>query len=280
MKYFALLAWLFGGLAADALAVDNPLRIALVTENTSVQPGQPFYVGLQLEHPEGCHTYWKFTGIVGVPTAFKWCLPTGWTADEIQWPAPERVMMFDYKAQGFHGAVLLPIRITPPANLVPNQIVTLEGQARWMCCGRACFPGFKTLKISLPVAEAPTPLDPHLHSVFAASLASVAQQSPDWTVLAERQGEQILLRIRPATERAAGQLAQIQEVTFFTEDGLIDANKPSAQSQDGAEIVLRQTVSEFAPVPQPKSVTGILETAAGWLPGGAPKSIRIDVPLD
>src|SRR6187551_155684 len=49
-----------------------PLSIELVSEVTSIQPGTPFYVGLHLKHQEHYHTYWKFPGIVGVPTDMAW----------------------------------------------------------------------------------------------------------------------------------------------------------------------------------------------------------------
>src|SRR5690349_5590369 len=47
----------------------EPLSIELVSEVTSIQPGMPFYVGLHLKHQEHYHTYWRFPGIVGVPTS-------------------------------------------------------------------------------------------------------------------------------------------------------------------------------------------------------------------
>src|SRR5215218_2237101 len=105
----------------------EPLSIELVSEVTSIQPGTPFYVGLHLKHQEHYHTYWKFPGIVGVPSHMAWNLPAGWKADAIEWPAPERVMMFQIKAQGFHDEVLLPMKLTPPKNLEPGTRVTVGG---------------------------------------------------------------------------------------------------------------------------------------------------------
>ena len=67
MKPPAWLSILFLALAVFAQA-EVPLDIKLVSEVTSIAPGQPFYVGLALPHGEGYHTYWKFPGIVGVPT--------------------------------------------------------------------------------------------------------------------------------------------------------------------------------------------------------------------
>ena len=261
------------------VAAENPLRIELVSAATSVQPGKPFHLALHLQHPKGYHTYWKFTGIVGIPTGIQWNLPRGWKAGELEWPEPERVFMFQIKAQGFSGEKLLPVEITPPANLRPGTTARIEGKAVWMCCGRDCNPGFKDLSIELPVTAEPTPPDARWNGMIARSRASVAKRSDDWSAEATRRGNEIVLRIKPASDRARSHLPKIKEVTFFTEDGLVDPNKPESLEKTGAEIVLVQTISEHAPKPLPSRVIGILQTPQGWLDGGKPKSIRISEPL-
>src|SRR5687767_15037610 len=77
--------------SASPLRAD-PLKIDLISEVSTIQPGTPFHVGLHLKHREHYHTYWKFPGIVGVPTDTEWGLPPGWHANSLEWPAPERVM--------------------------------------------------------------------------------------------------------------------------------------------------------------------------------------------
>jgi thiol:disulfide interchange protein DsbD len=279
MRYFAVIALLLHSLGDSGIAAENPLRVKLVSESTSIQPGKPFYVGLHLQHPPGYHTYWKFPGIVGIPTGITWNLPEGWKAGDIEWPEPERVLMFQIKAQGFHGEKLLPIRITPPGNLRPGATARLEGKARWMCCGRECNPGFQDLSIDLPISAEATPEDRRWSPIFAESLAAVAQTSPEWTTETARTGGEITLRVKPASAQAKLHLPRIKEVTFFTEDGVIDPNKPGFVTNDGGEIVITQTISEYAPKPLPGQIAGILQTPQGWLPDGMPKSIRIATPL-
>ena len=279
MRRFVLLVSFFSFLVAAGIAAANPLQVELVSQGESIQPGKPFYVGLRLQHPPGYHSYWKFAGIVGVPTAITWKLPPGWSAAEIQWPEPEPVLMFAIKAQGFHGEKLLPIKITPPKNLPPGQSVLLEGKARWMCCGRDCNPGFQDLSISLPVAaQAPVP-DARWDKLFAQSLASAALESTDWTAAAERDGASVVLRIKPASDFARQHFPSIHDLRFFTDDGLIDLNEPSSLRKSADEFVLTQTISKFAPKPFPKKVIGILQTPEGWLPDGKPNSITIAAPF-
>ncbi|MDB6171971.1 MAG: putative thiol:disulfide interchange protein DsbD [Chthoniobacteraceae bacterium] len=269
-----LIGW---AVSAVSNAGDNPLNVQLVAENVAIQPGHAFRVGLHLQHPAGYHSYWKFAGIVGIPTGIEWKLPPGWTAGEIEWPAPERVLMFQIKAQGFYDEKLLPIMLTPPKDLVPGRTVKLEGTARWMCCGRNCNPGFKNVSVELPVqADAPAP-DSRWSELFEKSLSSGAKYSNDWTARAEITNQNVIFHILPVSAAAREQMSRIRDVKFFTEDGLTDPNRPESLTRSETELLFTQGVSEFAPDPLPKEVRGILQSAEGWLPGES--SIRISAPL-
>ena len=129
--WLLLILLLSFGIWHSALAQQG-LKIQLVSEQSAIVPGQPFTVGLWLEHDRGSHTYWRFPGIVGVPTQMKWQLPRGWKAGELIYPEPERTLMFQIKAQGFDRDVMLRTQITPPANLKVGESVTLKGLASWM----------------------------------------------------------------------------------------------------------------------------------------------------
>ena len=269
----------FAALTLSCFADSNPLSISLVSEVNSIAPGQPFYVGLHLQHPSGYHTYWKFPGIVGVPTGIEWKLPEGWRADEIAWPAPERVLMFEIKAQGFDGEKVLPIRITPPKNLALGTTATLQGKASWMCCGRDCNPGFQDLSIALPVSAVEPAFDTKWRRLFEGARHAVAVPLTHWNVEASRKGSSIVLRIMPQTGEARQQLGTIREATFFTEDGLVDPNKGESFTKDAHGITLSIAVSEYAPKPFPTKCIGIIQTPQGWLPSSAPKSMSVRVPL-
>jgi DsbC/DsbD-like thiol-disulfide interchange protein len=146
-----------------------------------------------------------------------------------------------------------------------------------MCCGRQCNPGRRELSIDLPVAEnAPEP-DRRWAGQFAASLADVARSSRDWTAAARRTDGEIVLSIRPVSDEAKRHLESVGKITFFTEEGWIDPNKPESLSKIDGGIVLTQTVSEHAP--KSGRFTGILVASNGWLACGRPKAIRISVPL-
>ena len=71
-----------------------------VSELESIQPGVPFTVALHILPDKHYHTYWKYPGIVGLPTSIKWQLPKGFRAGEIAWPAPQEDHMAGPPAHG------------------------------------------------------------------------------------------------------------------------------------------------------------------------------------
>ncbi len=143
--WFAVLMCLCG-FTPPVFAASNPLAISLVSEVTAIEPGKPFYVGLLLKHRDGDHTYWKFPGIVGVPTNVEWNLPEGFKAGPIEWPEPQRVMMFQVKAQGYEGETLLPVRITPPESLQPGPPCGCKGKPPGCAAVARATPDSKTCR--------------------------------------------------------------------------------------------------------------------------------------
>ena len=267
----AVLVTLLSSFVIGHSSFSAPLDIRLVSEVTSIQPGQPFYVGLSLTHAEHYHTYWKFPGIVGVPTDMAWKLPPGWKADAIEWPAPERVMMFQIKAQGFHGTKLLPMKLTPPADLSPGTQVNLEGKATWMCCGSDCNPGFADLSITLPVSATSPVKDGKWQEMFRAARADVARPLEGWKAAAKRDGEKVVLKLTPETPASF----PTPEGIFFTEDGFINADKDQVFRKEGQSLIVELTVSSYYTEKVPDALKGVL-----WLKDGSlGKGAIINVPF-
>src|SRR5688500_2595926 len=132
------------------------LTVQPVSEVTAIRPGQPFYAGLFIHHDPKHHTYWLCPGVAGVQTQMKWTLPEGWTAGEIEWPAPDKVKMASLDTHGYERDVLLMVKITPPAK-IDASAVTLKTKASWMCCATTCNHGVRDLAITLPVVAGAEP---------------------------------------------------------------------------------------------------------------------------
>ena len=276
---FSVFSFILAALIGSAGAV--PLEVTLVSEVASIKPGTPFYVGLQLKHAPGYHTYWKFPGIVGVPTGIEWQLPPGFTAGEIEWPEPQRVMMYQIKAQGYESDVLLPVKITPPKDLPVGTKVQLQGKAGWMCCGRECNPDFKDLSITLPVTNEAPRLNEAQHLKIEQARNTVPKPMAGWKVSARRRAGIVELKLVAESDEAKAQAERIKEIIFFTDDGLINADKEQTIARPApGELDMGLVISEYAVHPESRELLGILQTPQGWSKDGTVKSVKIHVKID
>ena len=254
------------------------LKIQLVSEQSAIVPGQPFTVGLLLQHDRGWHTYWRFPGIVGVPTQMKWQLPRGWKAGELVYPEPERTRMFQIKAQGFDRDVMLRTEITPPANVKVGDTLTLTGTASWMCCGNSCHPGSMELNLTMPVATT-AELNPKWHKLLDAERARAEQPSDAWTSAASEKGDSITLTLKPsnAVARVCKNQREADHIIAFTEDGWFDTDKPQTilLHSDGTLTVTLIKADVYVGNKPPRTLRVILRNEEGWLQVGKLRCLQI-----
>jgi thiol:disulfide interchange protein DsbD len=278
-RWLVLVVLLSSFVIRDSSFAQTGLKLQLVSEQTAIVPGKPFTVGLWLDHDRGWHTYWRFPGIVGVPTQLKWNLPKGWKAGALIYPEPERTLMFQIKAQGFDRDVMLRTEITPPANLKIGEQVTLTGKASWMCCGNSCHPASMDLSLTLPVAET-SALNEKWHKLLNEERARAEQTSDAWTASAIEKGETVTLTLKPAT--AAARLSKHQreadKIIVFTEDGWFDTGKPQIiQRQDDGSLIITLTKAEtYLGGKPPRTLRAIVRNEEGWLLNGRLRCLKIE----
>src|SRR5258708_31436324 len=139
----ALLVGLLAGpaLAAPPRAAGPPrVSVALISEGASIEPGSPLWVGLRQRIAPGWHTYWLNPGDSGEAPSIEWSLPTGFGAEPIVWPRPERLPVGPVVSYGYTKEVVLLARVTVPADPQPGSRVTLRGRASWLLCGQTSLP--------------------------------------------------------------------------------------------------------------------------------------------
>src|SRR5204863_4386142 len=133
-----LLVLLAGPAFAQAVVKTDNVRAELLSEVSTVKPGEPFWAGLRLTLRPKWHTYWKNPGESGLPTEIAWKLPAGTTAEPIVWPAPTLLDIGGVINYGYHDEVLLLARITPPADA--SGTLSLAADANWLVCDDVCIP--------------------------------------------------------------------------------------------------------------------------------------------
>ncbi len=254
--------FLFSGTSLHAEQEKNPLEVSMLADFATVTPGAVIHVGFLLRHPAGFHTYWKHPGIVGMATKIEWELPPGFTAGEVSWPAPEKVKMAIYAAQGYERDVLLTVPITVPKQFT-DQVCHLRARLSWMCCSDHCYPAQQVpFALALPIGETMV-IDEKNRTLFEQQRAQVPQADATWLTSVVLDHDVIRLTVQAAAGNTRS-VDELGDLWFFTNDGAVDSSKPQrviTRQQDRLTIEL--TKSEFAPKVM-TSLPGVLSaTKAG-----------------
>jgi thiol:disulfide interchange protein DsbD len=139
---------------------------------------KPLWVGLELTHIEGWHTYWKNSGDSGEPTSLTWTLPEGVTAGDIAWPMPHRINIGDLANYGYEGTVLLPVPLTVTANFKPNSLsntLPVRLAASWLVCKLQCIPQQGEFELQVPLNSSTALSASAFQAAFAAQPKDLAQ---------------------------------------------------------------------------------------------------------
>ncbi len=256
---------------------DEHVKASLVAAEASVQPGRAFTVALKLEHAAGWHTYWKYPG-TGLPTTLKWDLPPGWTAGDIQWPTPEKII--DAKGtitgNGYTGTVYLPVTLTPPKDWKASESVTLRAKAVWLMCEKECIPGEANVSVTLPTTFDAGVINFPPGWVADVANASLPRLAEGWQVQATQVGKTVTLRLAVPSGTPAP-----REAWFFGDKDFIAYDKPQVFRTEGAGVfVLDLALSASADV-LTKRLTGVLRTKDGLLSGKLPfaSGLMIETPI-
>jgi thiol:disulfide interchange protein DsbD len=265
--------WVLGG-ALQARAVRNgAVQVELVARQAAVQPGQPFWVALRVEHDAPWHTYWLNAG-TGYPTSLAWTLPEGFSAGPIVWPAPHTVKdtAGNVTGNGYEGTVHLFVQITPPATLAVGSTVQLRAAADWLMCAESCMPGDAKVALTLPVAADPGAEN----AAVAKAFADLPRDPAPWGVSARRDGAKVFLTITAPQGAAAAHVPE--GLHFFEEQALIDYAAPQTVTAGKGTWSLELATVPDAPA-DAAHLKGLLVAKNGWTAGEGYAALAVDVPF-
>jgi len=193
---------------------------------------------------KGWHIYWVNPGDSGQPPAFKWQLPLGLVAGEIQWPRPERMQSSPQLADyGYHDDVtlLVPLRELPTWNPGALLNTTIRLDAHWLICREICIPDQAQLELSLPLRSGPNAATTEL---FSRALRQVPKQLPaGWKASVESRKDEFVLSIRVKKSLSAAQF-------FPLEPSQVDnaAAQKVEPTASGARITLKKSDELLKPI--------------------------------
>src|ERR1700722_11743571 len=155
-------------LSGNVVATDN-VKAQLVSEVSSIAPGQSFWVALEFNIRDGWHTYWRNPGDSGQATKLAWQLPPGFTASDIVWTTPHRFEIAPLVNYGYAKHAVHLVQITAPKDLKAGAPLTLAAKASWLVCSDVCIPESADLQLKIPAAAQAGGPDPKESSLFSAA---------------------------------------------------------------------------------------------------------------
>jgi len=258
-------------LLAGGANVSAQVQASLVSADAAIQPGQPLTVALRFDHEPHWHTYWINAG-TGYPTTIEWDLPEGWTAGDIQWPAPIRIIDSHgtITGNGYEGIAYLPVTLTPPADLAPGTEVTLKAHADWLMCADVCIPGDTPVELALPVQSGPAAPHPDFGAEVDAVVAGLPHAVDGLGVSAIRQGDVVTMQV-------TGLTAEPTEPWFFASDALIEYDQPQPATYADGVLTMTLAVSGAYFDGDGDRLMGTLRQDGSWRADGTQPGLAIDL---
>lgn len=246
----------------------------LVSEAETIVPGQTFTVALSLKHEEGFHTYWTNPGIVGIATVLNWTLPEGFTAGEIQWQVPERVIMVVYNAHGYNGDAMLLVDITAP-EVLPQGPVTLKAGGAWMACAQksCCNVGYQELEVTVNTGKK-IEWNEEVRARIKEARGKLPKPIEGWEYSASRAGDKIILKVK---NKEGLPVSVVKGVYFYSEHNHIDTLVDQQVTADNSEITVVLPINKISLDKKIEGIKGLFYHPVGWPGAEGRKYLPVEV---
>jgi|GEM_PF-447219 len=127
-------------------------------------------VGLVIEVEEGWHTYWRSPGALGLPPTFNWDGSENVRGVDVEWPAPQYIVLGDYETYGYEDRLVLPMRVARADQDAPARLNLAVGYA---VCETVCIPVLGFVSLALPVGPSAEIGDPVFSDMLQEALVRV-----------------------------------------------------------------------------------------------------------
>ncbi len=226
------------GLPLSAVVTTDQARAELMAHAPDgVRAGRPLWLGLQITHQSGWHTYWKNPGDSGLPTQLTWTLPDAFKAGDIAWPAPRKLPLGNLANYGYEDTVLLPVPVTVPAGFTADQL-TVRLKATWLVCKKECIPQEGEFVLNVPTRASYAPQGRAFEAAWAAAPRELPQTRGE-----VRPSVQHLLHMRVDGLPAA---VQGKTLALFPEtSGITEPAAPLVQRWKGGTWIAEAPLSPY-----------------------------------
>lgn len=258
LTFFTAL-FIFIGLNAEEYKFEmKGVKASLISEYSTIKPGQKFTVGVYLQHFDDFHTYWRNPGMVGYATQINWILPEGFKAGEVQWQVPERAKMLKFNCHAYKGDTILLVDIQAPEKL-PEKF-DLKAKIGGMSCStkECCKIGFMNLSVSMKGAEKAVKNEADAKTVDAAK-KKLPEKLEGVKVQGDVNAGYLYLNISSSKN-----ITDTEDIYFYANENITDTETEQelTVNKDGS-LQLKVKLSSYVPENLQK-VSGLLYRKSGW----------------
>lgn len=252
------------------------LTTELISEVKNIKPGQSFWVAVRFSIIPEWHIYWRNAGDAGLTTKLIWDLPEGFTAEEINWPTPKKIILEGLVNFGYEDEVFLPVKINVSENVKSDQNIKLKVKAEWLVCKVECYPGEADLELSLPISNDNPVTETNWVEAFAKTRAGLSLMSSDWKFNAIKNDSTVILYMTPP----ANYNDFLSSIEFFPyENGFYNLLENPRLNKENNYYKLEVKQADFL-VGKLNKFSGILINENGWRGEGSEKSLEINISFD
>ena len=220
--------------------------VALVSDVSSVQPGQSVTVALRLTLDKGWHTYWINPGDAGLPVKATWTLPTGVTIGALRFPTPHLTPQPPLMSYGYENEVFVLAELRVPSNAAVGSTIRITGKADWLACADLCLPATGPLSLTLPVSAAASTAGTTHAGAIAATRAQLPTPSEGWQVSGFTLDSGYVVAVIPAS----GVAATLTTPYFFSDrSDVLEYALPQHVARAGDTLFIALPRAKFAKTP-------------------------------
>ncbi|MEZ6030565.1 MAG: protein-disulfide reductase DsbD family protein [Hyphomonadaceae bacterium] len=228
--------------SAQKTASSDHATGTLLTERSTVTPGDSFLGALRLKLADGWHVYWRNPGDSGLPPTVDWKSSPQVSAGEFRFPPPHAIPLEPLMNYGYEHEVVLPfdLRIASDARVGDN--VTIGGTFDYLICADICIPEAIDLSVSLSVGAAPA-TDAEASKIIGNTLAILPANLTGKAAIEKIDGG---YRLGIADPAVAAAMEDAADVRFFPNGPEIQhpPTQPARVGPDGITLDLK--ASDFA----------------------------------
>jgi DsbC/DsbD-like thiol-disulfide interchange protein len=172
------------------------LKVELLSEQSTLQPGGSVTVGFHIRLQRDWHIYWRNPGDSGMTPEIIWTLPKGITAGDVLWPTPRRIAVPQLADYGYTNEVTLMVPLRAAPDLAPGRLVRVTAHFRWLVCHDICIPGDQYLSLRLRIRKGQPRINSRDESYFQSARRRLPADPPDgWKTSCSEDKKDFLIHV-------------------------------------------------------------------------------------